>query len=58
MRIIFTFAALLATAAMAFAVTCVATPTPGPLLGLIGGPWGLAAGAAGYGVYRLYKANR
>ena len=30
---------------------------PGPLLGLAG-PWGLVAGAAGYGAYRLVKASR
>ena len=30
---------------------------PGPLLGLAG-PWGLVAGAAGYGAYRLVKACR
>jgi len=32
--------------------------TPGPLLGAVAGPWGLAASAAAYGAYRYFKAKR
>jgi len=32
-----------------------ASPTPGPLLGDVAGPWLLVAALAVYGAYRLYK---
>ncbi|MEO6607452.1 MAG: hypothetical protein ABIN69_03170 [Aestuariivirga sp.] len=55
MKYIFALAALAGTASMAMGVTW--SPTPGPLLGVIGGPWGVAVAAVGYGVYRVYKAR-
>jgi hypothetical protein len=33
-------------------------PGPAPLLGAVGGPWGMALVAACYGGYRVYKALR
>ena len=58
MKYVFAFAALVATGAMAIGGTWTPSPSPGPLLGVVAGPWGLAASAVGYGVYRLYKARR
>jgi len=34
---------------------CPVSPTPGPLLGDVAGPWLLVAALAVYGAYRLYK---
>lgn len=56
MKYVFAFAALAGTAAMAFGATW-SSPTPGPLLGLVGGPWGVVVAGVGYGAYRLYKAR-
>ncbi|MEO6607453.1 MAG: hypothetical protein ABIN69_03175 [Aestuariivirga sp.] len=56
MKYVYAFAALVGTASMALGALC-AQPTPAPLLGLIGGPWGVAVAAVGYGVYRVYKAR-
>ena len=41
---------------VAFAGTPAATP--GPLLGAVGGPWGLVACGVGYAAYRAVKAFR
>jgi hypothetical protein len=57
MKYIFAFAALVGTAGMALGISCGGSPTPGPLLGVVGGPWGVAVAGLGYGVYRLYKAR-
>ena len=40
------------------AMALMAQPTPGPVIGVLGGPWGIAATAVGYGAYRAYKALR
>lgn len=55
-KLAFTALSLIAMTALAHAG--ITKATPGPLLGAIGGPWGLAASAIGYGAYRLYKAKR
>ncbi|MDE2384820.1 MAG: hypothetical protein KGO53_09380 [Alphaproteobacteria bacterium] len=48
----FGFLTLSATAAMA------QVATPGPVIGVVAGPWGVVAMGLGYGAYRAYKALR
>jgi hypothetical protein len=55
-KLAFTALSLIAMTALAHAG--ITKATPGPLLGAVGGPWGLVASAIGYGAYRLYKAKR
>ena len=46
------------TVTFAVAVAEAPAPVPGPLLGAVGGPWGLVAAAGVYGAYRWFKAKR
>jgi hypothetical protein len=41
-----------------FALALGSQPSPGPLLGAVAGPWGLAASFAGYSLYRVIKSRR
>ncbi|MDE2445538.1 MAG: hypothetical protein KGO94_05110 [Alphaproteobacteria bacterium] len=56
MKFLLTFAALFSSASLALAG--VAAPTPGPLLGAVAGPWGLAVGVLSYGAYRFYRSRQ
>ncbi|MDE2384822.1 MAG: hypothetical protein KGO53_09390 [Alphaproteobacteria bacterium] len=55
MRAIIALAALVAGTTVALAIPA---PTPGPVVGVVAGPWGLVASGLAYGAYRAYKALR
>lgn len=45
-------------ASASFALAGIIKATPGPVVGLIAGPWGIVGAGLGYGAYRAYKALR
>ena len=56
MRLLLVFTSLMSFSNNVFAG--VVAPTPGPLLGVIAGPWGLVAGGTAYLAYRALRAKR